>query len=265
MLKKAFFFSLITVLLTVSFSCSSYKKTLKTGTNEMKYETGMDLYEKGDFNKALQFFDILRAVYRGTEKGELLTYYTANCYFQMKDYNIAAYYYKQYTQMYPRGEKAEESSFVAAYCHYLDSPRYSLDQTSTYTALKELQAFIDQYPKSNKVLEATRLMDDLRNKLETKSYNIGKLYFKTEDYQAAITSFESLLDDYPDTEYKEEILYYITVAYFIYAEKSIYSKKMERYEKTVEAYNNLAYFFPESKYLEETKDINTKARKHLTN
>lgn len=231
----------------------------------MKYETGMDLYEKGNFNKALQFFDILRAVYRGTEKGEMLTYYTANCYFQIKDYNIAAYYYKQYTQMYPRGEKAEEASFVAAYCHYLNSPRYSLDQSSTYTALKELQLFIDQYPKSKKVAEATRLMDNLRAKLEKKSYNIGKLYYKTEDYQAAITSFEGLLDEYPDTDYKEEILYYITVAYFTYAEKSVYSKKAERYEKTIEAYNNLNYFYPESKYLEETKAINEKARKHLTN
>jgi outer membrane protein assembly factor BamD len=265
MLKKAFIYSLVTVLLVVSFGCSSYRKTLKTGTNTMKYEVGMDLYEKGDFNKALQFFDILRAVYRGTEKGELLTYYSANCYFQLKDYTIAAYYYKQYTQMYPRGENAEEASFVAAYCHYLNSPRYSLDQSSTYTALKELQLFIDQYPNSKKVEEATRLMDDLRAKLETKSYNIGKLYYKTEDFQAAITSFENLLDEYPDTDYKEDVLYYITVAYFTYAQHSIYSKKMERYEKTIEAYNNLSYFFPESKYLKETKQINIRAKKYLTN
>ena len=167
--------------------------------------------------------------------------------------------------MYPRGEMAKESAFLVAYCHYLDSPRYSLDQSSTYLALKELQLFIDQYPKSNKVEEATRLMDDLRAKLEKKSYNIGKLYYKTEDFQAAITSFESLLDDYPDTEYREDILYFITTAYFTYAEKSVYSKKLERYEKTVEAYNNLIYFYPESKYMKETKEINDAARKHLTN
>ena len=231
----------------------------------MKYETGMDLYEKGDFNKALQFFDILRAVYRGTENGELLTYYSANCYFQLKDYTIAAYYYKQYTQMYPRGEKARDAAFLAAYCHYLESPRYSLDQSSTFIALRELQSFIDQYPNSNKVEEATRLMDNLRAKLETKSYNIGKLYYKMEEFQAAITSFESLIDDYPDTEYKEEVLYYIAMAYFTYAEKSIYSKKMERYEKVVESHNNLVYFYPESKYLKETEDINKKARTHLKN
>ena len=108
-------------------------------------------------------------------------------------------------------------------------------------------------------------MDNLRKKLEIKSYNIAKLYYKMQDYQAAITTFESLLDEYPDTEYKEEILYYITKAYFVYAEKSIYSKKEERYEKTIEAYNNLIYLYPESKYIKEVKSINEKARKKIKN
>lgn len=249
----------------VSIGCNSYSKVLKTGSNEMKFETGVDLYEKGDFNKALQFFDLLRAVYRGTERGELLTYYTANCYFQEKDYNIAAYYYKQYAEMYPRSERAEEAAFLSAYCNYLNSPRSSLDQTSTYIALSELQTFIDMFPSSTKIEESNRLMDDLRQKLETKSYNVSKLYYKMEDYQAAITSFENLMDDYPDTQYKEEVLYYITKAYYEYAEKSIFSKRDERYEKTVEAYNNLKYLYPESKYLKNVEGINEDARERLSN
>ena len=56
------------------------------------------------------------------------------------------------------------------------------------------------------------------------------LYYNMGDYQAAITSFENLLDDYPDTDYREEILYYTTKAYFDYAEKSIYKKKKESRE-----------------------------------
>jgi len=178
MFRKAKIFLLVVVTVAISTSCDSYKKTLKSGNNELKYETALDLYEKGDFNKAIQFFDILRAVYRGTEEGENITYYSANSYFQTKDYNIAAYYYKQYAQTYPRGEHAEEASFMSAYCNYLQSPRISLDQTSTYIALSELQLFIDMHPSSPKVKEANRLMDDLRAKLETKSYNISKLYYR---------------------------------------------------------------------------------------
>ncbi len=265
MFRKTLFFTLVAGLLIFSSACKNYTKIIKSGNNELKYETGMDLYEKGDFSKALQFFDILRAVHRGTKKGEILTYNTANCYFQLKDYQIASYYYDQYVQMYSGGEHAQESSFLSAYCNYLESPRYSLDQTNTYVALRQLQEFIDMYSDSKQVDEAENLMDDLRAKLEVKSYKIAMLYFKMSDYQAAITSFENLLDDYPDTDFKEDVLYHITKAYYTYADNSIRSKKTERYEKTIEAYNNLLYLFPESEYLDEVKDINTKAHDNLNN
>jgi outer membrane protein assembly factor BamD len=263
MFKKITYIILLSGLLIFSSGCYEYQKVLKTGSNDDKYEAGVDLYEKGDYNKALQFFDILRAVYRGTDKGGMLTYYTANCYYNMKDYTIASYYFKQYMQLYPRGEKAEECAYLSAYCNYLASPEPRLDQTNTYQALSELQMFINMYPNSPKVDEANKLMDELRQKLETKDYRIALLYYKMESYQAAITSFENLLDDYPDTDYREDILYYMVKAYYEYAGKSIYSKKKERYEKTIESYNSLKYFFPDSKYLKELKDIELKARSHI--
>ena len=119
------------------------------------------------------------------------------------------------------------------------------------------------YPKSSRVDEANKLMDDLRKKLEIKNYNIGKLYYRMEDFQAAITSFQNLLDDYPDTEFKEEVLYYIAKAYYTYAEKSVFTKKEERYEKTIEAYNNLLYMYPDSEYLKEVESINENAKKKI--
>ena len=85
------------------------------------------------------------------------------------------------------------------------------------------------------------------------------------DYQASITSFESLLDEYPDTDFKESILYSITKAYYTYAENSIYSKKGERYEKTIESYNNLLFLFPESGYLDEVIIIKDKAHENIEN
>ncbi len=263
MFKKSIFLTLITGIVLFGVSCKNYNKILKSGNNELKYEVGVDLYEQGDFNRALQIFDILRAVNRGNEKGEKLTYYTANCYFQMKDYQIASYYYNQYVQSYPRSEFAQESAFMSAYCNYLESPRPSLDQTSTYTALKELQNFIDMYPNSEKVSEATRLMDELRHKLEVKQYHVACLYDKMGDYQAAITSYENLIDDYPDTDFKESVLYSIAKAYYAYAEKSVYLKKEERYEKTIEACNNLAYLYPESEYIDEVNKINQRAHQSL--
>jgi len=263
MLKRASLILLIAGLFVFISGCKSYNKVLKSPDNTLKYQTGMDLYESGNFRKALEFFDLLRTFYQGTEKGEKLTYYTANCYFQMKDYQLASYYFKQYQQMYPKGEHAEEASFLQAYCTFLNSPRPELDQTSTYTALSDLQSFIDRYPKSSKVEKATQLMTQLHKKLEDKAYRVALLYYKMGSYQAAITSFENLMNDYPDTDNKEMYLYYIAKTYFEYAQKSIPSKQKERFEKMVEAYNNIYYLYPDSKYLKELKPLSEKAKKQL--
>ncbi len=263
MLKKACFILLIAGYIAVNTGCNNYSKILKGPNNTLKYQTGLDLYESGNFKKALQFFDILRTFYQGTEKGEKLTYYTANCYFQTKDYQLASYYFHQYQQMYPKGKHAEESAYLQAYCTYLTSPRPELDQTDTYKALQELQSFINRFPNSSRVGKATQLMDNLHKKLEIKDFKVAYLYYRMEDYQAAITSFQNLLNNYPESDSRELYLYYIAKAYYVYADKSIVEKQKERFEKMVEAYNNLLFLFPKSKYLPELKPLSESAKKHL--
>jgi len=51
--------------------------------------------------------------------------------------------------------------YMNAYCYYLNSPHYKLDQTYTENALAELQNFIDQYPESHKLDTCNLLMDKL--------------------------------------------------------------------------------------------------------
>jgi len=262
MIKKMLFVGFILVSLVFT-SCSNYNKLLKSTDNETKFEAAVDYFERKDYNRALELFDLLQAAYRGTAKGEDISYYTAYCYYNLKDYTVASYYFKRYVQSYPQYARAEECSFMSAYCYYLDSPRYSLDQTNTYLAINELQLFTDTYPNSERVAEANELIDNLREKLELKDFNISIMYYRMRDYMAAITSFENLLKNYPDTERREEVLQYMALAYYEFAENSIPEKKRERYESAVEAYNNLLYLYPESEFLSDLKEIDTKARQRL--
>ena len=61
-------FLLIGVILSVS--CSKHSRILKSGDNELKYTTAVEMYEKGDYYRAIQLFDQLIAIYRGTERLE---------------------------------------------------------------------------------------------------------------------------------------------------------------------------------------------------
>ncbi len=209
-----------------------------------------------DYYRALQLFQQLINFYQGTEKAEKMQFYYAYCYYHQKDYVLASYYFKRFVNNYPRSSLAEEAMFMNAYCYFLDSPISSLDQTNTYTAIKELQLFINLYSDSDRVEEANKLIDELRAKLQRKDLDIANLYLKMKLYEAAIYSYKNIMKEYPDTEYKEEILFHILKSNYNYAENSILSKQSERYQAALDAYNELVFQFPETKYLKEAKNMN---------
>lgn len=265
MLKDRLYTLIMLSFIMTFVSCSGYNKLLKSTDNEAKLEAAMNFYEKKDYNRALQLFDVLEAAYRGKPQGEQISYYTAECYYSMKDYNIASHYFKRYVVNYPFAKNAEHALFRSACCYYLESPNISLDQTDTYTAISEFQNFADIYPQSQYMDSANKIIDTLRYKIMEKDFNVCMLYYNMEEYQAAITSFENFLKENPATHHREEIIYYMVLTYYNYAENSVESKQKERYELALEKYNTLMYMYPESKYLDKLVPVVEKIQLGLTN
>lgn len=263
MFKKIIYTSVTLFVITAAWSCSKYQKLLKSTDLNEKYTAAEAYYLKGDYFRAQQLFDELITYYRGTEKAEKIYYYYAYCYYGSSDYTTAAYYFKSFATTYPHSKYAREAQYLSAYCTYLDSPDYTLDQINTINAIKEFQLFVNIYPTSDSVALCNKLIDDLRSKLEYKEYEVSKLYFKLEDYKAAIVSFNNTMKDYPDTKFKEEILYYIMKANYLYASNSIQSKKPERYRSAVDAYSVLIDAFPQSKFQKEAEIINKNSLKEI--
>lgn len=244
-------------------SCNEFKRILRSTDNDMKFEVAMDYYDRKDYNKALQLFDLLQSAYRSTPKGEYVAYRTAMCYYENNEFEIAGYYFNKFLQSYPFSVDAEKAAFMNAYCSYLLSPNISLDQKNTESAISQLDNFIEQYSQSDSIPRAQELLEQLHNKLEEKDYNICQLYYRMENYNSAITSFENLLKKYPNTKHREEILVDMTKTYFDYAENSVPEKQKERYEACIERYNTLTYLYPDSPRLKELETIANKARKQL--
>ncbi len=259
-------FILICVICLMSFaSCSKHNQVLKSTDNEYKYNTAMYYYGQKDYNRALQLFDVLQSAYRGKPQGEEIAYCTAECYYKMKDYNVASHYYKRYVVNYPFAKNVESALFRSACCYYLESPSMELDQEDSYVAIKEFQSFIDLYPQSVYVDSANKLIDTLKYKIIEKDFNTCMLYYKMEEFQAAITSFERFLKENPTTIHREEIVNYMVLTYAKYAEKSVFEKQRERYELALEKYNTLSYMYPDSKYITELEPTVEKIRTELSN
>jgi len=261
-MKKRFLFFCLSLLVFLSTSCK-FQKLLKSDDNEKKYAMALQLYNEKDYSRALQLFDQLMGIMRATDKAQKIYYNQAYCYYYSKDYTMASYYFKRFSSNFPNTREAEECTFMSAYCNCLNSPEYSLDQTTTHDAIKELQAFINTYPESKRIPECNDLIDKMREKLETKDFKIAQLYYRMDDYLAAITSFNNILKDYPDTQKKEEILFLIFKSYNKYAVQSIDWKKKERIMKAFTAYNDFATLYPSSQFIAEAKSMKEKSQKEL--
>jgi outer membrane protein assembly factor BamD len=181
----------------------------------------------------------------------------------MKDNMMAGHYFKTLVKEFPRSEYAEESQFMVGYCFYLDSPNPRLDQQVSQNAIDALQLFINLYSKSTRVEEANRLIIELRDKLVYKSYVSGKLYYDLKNYKAAVVALSSSLKDFPDTKYREELMYMLLKAKYLLAVNSVEEKKRERLSSALDEYFTFADEYPESKYMKEVEKYHSTTAKLL--
>jgi outer membrane protein assembly factor BamD len=157
--------------------------------------------------------------------------------------------------MYPNSKHVEEAEYMSAYCAYLNSPEPELDQEYTYKAINKFQLFINKYPNSKHIPDCNKYLDKLRKKLEDKAYLNAKLYFNLGDYKAAVVVLENTLNKYPDTSYREELMFLNIKAHFKLAENSITEKQAKRYQDTIDAYYSFIDEFPNSKFMKEAQKM----------
>ena len=169
---------------------------------------------------------------------------------------MAGFYFNQFTINYPKSPKAEEAAFLVADCYQKQSPRYQLDQTSTFDAISKYQVFVNKYPNSARVEDANKAIDELRAKLHKKAFESAYLYFKIREYNAAAVSFKNLVIDYPDMAEIEKVRYFVVKSLKLYADNSYVSKKMERYRESVKQFEAFKSAYPNSTYLAELEKMN---------
>lgn len=260
-LKYFRIFGLIAFILLMG--CSEYSKILKSGTNEQKKDFAIKSYEEGDYIKAVTLLEEIIPYYKLTPHGEKLYFMYCMANYKMGDYYLAGYYFKRFIRQYPSSKNSEEATFRSALCAVHNSPNYKLDQTETLNALDELQIFIDLYPNSGRIDTCNQIMDRLRGKLEKKQFENSKLYHRTENYKAAVTAFEGTLEKYPESQYKEEILYLLLESRYLLAVNSVESKKLDRLEDTLKSYSTFVAAFPDSDWRNDAESIKQKTETEI--
>lgn len=246
-------FVALLALMLVGTSCSEFQKVMKSDDYELKYKKAKEYYKAGEYSHALELLEDIRPIYRGTQHAPRIDYLIAEAYFEQEQYILAGYHYSNLAETFPNSSYRQGAVYKSAYCNYLESPRYSLDQSSTKKAIETFKMYVRKYPNSDKVDKCNQYIDELREKLAKKSYMSAKFYLELGDYKAATVALENAMQDFPASSYREDLLFYMLKANFLLAENSVKSKQKERYEKTVKTYYSFIDEYPESPYVEDSK------------
>lgn len=241
----------IILLVVVLSSCGNYNKIVKSTDYEFKHKKAIEYYEDGEYVKAGTLFRELVNIYRGTTRASEIYYFYAKSMIGQKDYLMAGHYFKTLIDEFPTSEYVEESQYMVGYCSYLISPKARLDQAVTQEAIDALQLYINLYPFNDRVDEANRLIDELQDKLVQKSFLSAKMYYDFGMYKASVIALSNSLNEHPDSQYKEELMFMLLKSKYLLAMGSVQDKKEDRLSKALDEYFSFVDEYPESKYKKE--------------
>ena len=235
-------------LLFLVLSCGDYQKIVKSTDYEFKLKKAREYYDNKEYGRSSQLYQELVNIYRGTSRADQIYYYLAKSFYGEKDFVLTSHYFRLLLKEFPRSPFNEEAQYLIGYCYYLDSPNARLDQKTSQDAIDALQLFINMFPGSSRVSDANKLIDELREKLVYKSYLSGRLYYDLADYRAAVISLTNCIKEFPDSKYREELMFYLLKAKYLLGENSIDEKKRERLNNALDEYFTFTDEFPQSRF-----------------
>ena len=230
---------------------------------EEAYQSGVERLEAGDYERAIEYFQAVFNYGRGNEWADDAQLKLAEAYYQSEQYILAASEYTNFLQIYRTDERAPRAMYQRAMSYYQLSPNYKLDPTQTQRAIDYFQLFISRYPDDDRVTDAEERIAELRNKLAHKKFAAGEGYARRDQFEAAAVTFESVFDQYPETDWADNALFEAMRSYAEFAEISVPSRQAERYGLAVDQYERLVQIFPESPVLKEAEALYTEIQSRL--
>jgi outer membrane protein assembly factor BamD len=149
--------------------------------------------------------------------------------------------FREFLSFYPTNPRADYAQFKLGMAHFRQMRAPQRDQTETREAVKEFQAFVDRYPNSTLMPEATAKLREAKDRLDQSDYLVGYFYFRQRWYPGAIDRFKGVLDQ--DKQFSNR-----DALYFYLAESLI---KMQQPAEALPYLEKLVEEFEQSEYLQD--------------
>ncbi len=209
------------------------------------YAMGESAFQKSRYERAIEYWKKVREAFPEPELAAKAEIGIANAYFLNSDYIEAGAAYEDFRKLHPKHDLAQFALYRQGLASHNLITGIDTDQTPTKNALALFESFIKQYPKSEYVPKVQEKITDCRAKLAQYEIYVGRFYYRTDYYLAAIGRFEWVLANYPDYIGHDETLFYLGKSAMEVRDK----------DKMQSAFTRLIREYPNSSYLGDARKL----------
>lgn len=244
-------------------SCSSLQSVIKTDDPDLIFHQGLEYYKGEKWSKAILLFEYCEPYLKGFPQEDSVAYYRAHSYFKNYDYQTSATLFDDFRRTYGRSVFIENAEALYAISLYNMCPDPERDQSTTAAAIIAISEFLSHHPNSAQVEYFLEMTRDLTWRMEERTFLNAYTYYKILRYDSAIIAFRNALKKYPDSHRREDIMYYIVMSAYKFADNSIASKQTDRFMTMLDSYYSFVMEYPESKYREELDAAAEVAKRYI--
>jgi len=205
------------------------------------FKEGEQYFQEGKYEDAIAQWKKVKESYQSPELTARAEINIADAYYLNKEYIEAAAAYEDFRKLHPAHERAGYALYRQGMSNFNQINRIDTDQTPVKNALTIFESYLKLYPAGEYVADVKGKILDCRDRELQYEIYVGRFYLRDDKYPAAIARFEEALKNFGDLPRRDELLYYLGVAYLEGGQKP----------KGRETFSRLFREFPASPYVND--------------
>ncbi len=208
-MKKYFIIFIVLPLLFAG--CSLLETESRTKLAPQLAQEGMDYFNEGRYLSAIDSFQSLKDWYPFDKLAILAELKIADARYKLEEYDEAILAYEEFEHLHPRNEAIPYVVYRIGLCYFDQIATPDRDQVSAEKALATFKRLRTQFPDSPHAEEAEKKMKHCLTSMAAHELYVGKFYYKTKHYKAALDRLTQAVDKFPGMGITKEAETYISL------------------------------------------------------
>lgn len=166
-------------------------------------------YDSGKYKDALTSFEQMKNWYPFSRYAILAELKIADANYHLQQYPEAIAAYEDFERLHPRNEAIPYVIYQIGRSYFEQIDTVDRDQTSARNAQAAFQRLVNQFPDDQYSRAARLHITTCLQSIIGHDFYVGKFYYKTKQYDAALHRFESIVSQNPDVGFHHDALLYI--------------------------------------------------------